>query len=409
MKKQIVFLNFRRLLRESIEAFRSAKQAGYQIILVAKNVPDVLRNEVDTIIEAVTSDITELERVKDILIGQSVAAVVCFTETAIESAAWLNNELGLKGMPLEAVSAARNKAEMRLRTAALHPIKTTLIQSPEEINLFFKEVGSKIILKPINSSGSQGIFTIQSEEDISIWKSNHQNVLAPQYDLTKKFSTLNYVGEEYLKGNEYSVEGFVLDHQVTVIGVTAKQVSLEYKLELRHIFPADLSLGEKEQIEKDTTLIINALGLNNTSFHLEGKFDKKAFRMIEVAARPAGDYIASHIIPNSIQYDFYGNLIQISLGNPPEKPGTVHSVSGIQFITTDKEGVFERLDGLEKVLDHPYVKHVFIEVPYGTDILLPPKNFRLQRLAAVVSSSSSHEILKEHFKEVKSLLIPKIV
>lgn len=409
MKKQLVFLNFRRLLRESIEAFRSAKQAGFEVCLVAKNVPDILRAEVDQVHLAETSDITDLERIKNLLQGEPIAAVVCFTETAIESAAWLNDALGLKGMPMEAVPAARNKAEMRSRTAHLYPIKSTIIQSPDEIKPFLEQVGGKIILKPINSSGSQGIFSIESEEDISTWKSNHQNVSPPQFDLTKKFSTLIYVGEEYLAGDEYSVEGFVLDHQVTVVGVTSKQVSEPYKLELQHIFPADLLSTQKAQITIDTSKIINALGLNNTSFHLEGKFDGNVFRMIEVAARPAGDYIASHLIPYAIKYDFYGNLNQVSLGNKPQEAKAIHSISGIQFITAEKEGVYEHLEGLDQVLEHPYVKHVFIEVPFGTEVLLPPKNFRLQRLAAVISSASTHKELTKHFTEVKSLLKPKIL
>ena len=407
MTGQVVFLNYRRLLRESIEAFRSARQQDYKVTLISKNLPPALANEVDNFIEANISEQSEMERISDILIGQNISAVVCFTETAIEAAAWLNAKLGLCGLPPSAVLASRNKSEMRKRTAQVGPVKSIVVNSEEDVLSFFYELGQKIILKPINSSGSQGIFTIKSEEDINIWKSNYFNVAAPKYDLTKEYKELKYVAEQFIDGVEYSIEGYVFDEKVTIVGITAKQVSEEYKLELRHVFPAKLSIAEKNEIENQTNRIIGALGLNNTSFHLEGKLDGKMFHMIEVAARPAGDYIASHLISYASNYDFYGNLINVSLGIPPIKIGPTRAISGIQFIIAEKEGIFAGIDGLEEVLMSPLVRQIMIEVPFGTQILLPPNNFRLQRLVAVISSASSHEELNEHFEHVKTILKPK--
>ncbi len=406
--KQIVFLNYRRLLRESLEAFRSAKHHGWQIVLVAQNAPDVLLDEIDFYLEADITDFEELKQVKQILLQRPVVSVVCFTETAIEAASWLSKELGLIGLPTSAVPAARNKAEMRSRTSHIYPLKTRVDIEQDEIMPFLRDVGGRIILKPINSSGSQGIFLIESEDDLHFWKVHGQTVSAPKYDLTMKYDDIVYVGEEYINGTEYSVEGFVSKGRITIVGVTAKEVSDRYKLELQHIFPADLPISAKKNIVTDSVRYIQALGLDNTSFHLEGKLDGNKFHMIEVAARPAGDYIASHLIPNAVDYDYYGNLINVSLGVKPEKPGPTRVITGIQFISAQVEGVFEGLNGLRKALSHPYVKHIFIEVPFGTIIKLPPENFRLQRLAAVISSAGSHAALKQHFEQVKSSLIPVI-
>ncbi len=408
MDKYILFINFRRLIRESICTFEATHYLGYKVLVIGDTqLPETLSAHVDRFMLCKTNNLDDLLlTINNIKSDIVITSVVCFTETAVESSAIIAHKLNLPGLPIESIKFVRNKDELRKRTFHIDKLPTRIIQKDTDIDSFIQEFGLPVIIKPINTSGSTGIYMINDEKDLETYYKSRASIANPIYDPTISQKQLTFVIEKYIEGQEVSVEGLVYDHKVTIIGITHKVTSHPFKLETCHIFPANLDTETKNMIEEKTTAYILALGLNNTSFHLEGKYKKQEFSLIEIAARPGGCHINSHLVPLATGYNLYKNLIKITLGQEPDPVLTPNKVAGEVFILANQEGLLKGYSNMDNILNHPWVSHVITETPIGTHIELPPKDFRKQRLLGVISTAPSHDQLIKHLEWISQTLTP---
>ncbi len=415
----LLYINFRRLLRESISAFKAAHRLGYAVMVIGKSLPEVLQPYVDHYEYCDPSDQKMLETCIEKMIRQFVIeGIVCATETAVEASAIIGERLGLPTLSLRTATAVRDKSILREKTKTIDQHVTLLleIENPEQLlaklHAYTQSNGFPYVIKPVNASGSTGIFVVHSQKDIDRFMSAMESIENTQYDTYSRRTQTAFIVEPYLDGQEYSVEGFVFNGEVFIVGVTYKETSEPYRLEIRHVFPALLTNEDERAIHRKVEIYLHALDINNASFHLEGKLQHKQgkvdFYLIETAARPGGDYITSHLVPLALGYDFYENLARVSLKQNPQPVRERTCVAGIHYIFAEKEGILRGYTGLDKIMEHPLVQHIFVEVPQGETIILPPKDFRKQRVIAVLSTASSHAHLQQHLDWVQETLHPEI-
>ncbi|UWU67866.1 ATP-grasp domain-containing protein [Bradyrhizobium sp. NC92] len=407
MTEFLLYINYRRLIRESIRAFEAAHRLGYRVAVLGQPLPPELACYVDEWRQCNPASLVSLESaVEEIRKCIKIAGVVCFTETAVEACAIVAAKLRLPGLPHASVSAVRDKSILRERTQSVSGLTHRLLQNDSDLEEFISVAGLPVIVKPVNASGSTGIYLIREPADLNVFHSTRKKIGNPSYDPTLRRETLTFLAERYIGGQEVSVEGYVCGGEVTVVGITHKLTSDPYCLEVRHIFPADLDGEMRSMIEAKTKDYVLALCLDNASFHLEGKYDGSQFALIEVAARPGGDYIASHLVPLALHYDFYENLARIAVGTAPQPPPAPQRVAGIHYVLAKQEGRLLGYRGLEAVLDHPWVEQAIVETSIGTHIVLPPSDFRLQRLIAVISTAPSQALLTKHLDWVSETITP---
>lgn len=55
--------------------------------------------------------------------------------------------------------------------------------------------------------------------------------------------------------------------------------------------------------------------IDHCAFHLEGRLTESGFKVIEIAARPAGGFITSHLIRLSSGHSFIEKIIDVAIGN----------------------------------------------------------------------------------------------
>ncbi|MCK1333371.1 MULTISPECIES: ATP-grasp domain-containing protein [unclassified Bradyrhizobium] len=407
MTEFLLYINYRRLIRESIRAFEAAHRLGYRVAVLGQPLPPELACYVDEWRQCNPASLVSLESaVEEIRKCIQIAGVVCFTETAVEACAIVAAKLRLPGLPHACVSAVRDKSILRERTQSVSGLTHRLLQNDSDLEEFISVAGLPVIVKPVNASGSTGIYLLREPADLNVFHSTSKKIGNPSYDPTLRRETLTFLAERYIGGQEVSVEGYVCGGEVTVVGITHKLTSDPYCLEVRHIFPADLDGEMRSMIEAKTKDYVLALCLDNASFHLEGKYDGPQFALIEVAARPGGDYIASHLVPLALHYDFYENLARIAVGTAPLPPPAPQRVAGIHYVLAKQEGRLLGYRGLEAVLDHPWVEQAIVETSIGTHIVLPPSDFRLQRLIAVISTAPSQALLTKHLDWVSETITP---
>ncbi|MER2474874.1 ATP-grasp domain-containing protein, partial [Photorhabdus laumondii] len=191
---------------------------------------------------------------------KKIQGVITFIEFYVPLAAKVAETLGLKGITYENALKARNKHLMResFRQKNVPIPKYALISNVDSAKIEAAKIGYPNIIKPINMAGSRGV--LRNDNVIELER-NFREVceIAPPFGVKK--SSL-FLIEEYLDGQEYSVESISFNGVVSIITITKKYVSDNgYFVELGHTLPANLPLQQKIEIEKVVTQALLALGI----------------------------------------------------------------------------------------------------------------------------------------------------
>lgn len=198
-----------------------------------------------------------------------------------------------------------------------------------------------VILKPRDNSGSRGVIFC-----------NNKTELESAFNEAMQYTKLDSVlVEEFIEGQEYSIEALHYDGKSEVIQFTEKTTTpFPYNVELQHDQPADLSEANREKIRKIIADIAVALGFENCPSHTELKINKRGIFIIETSPRLGGDYITSMLTPLSTGINMEDQLLNIACGNAVNtKNGRVERASAVHFFSLP-EGTITSIDPqIEKV------------------------------------------------------------
>jgi biotin carboxylase len=244
--------------------------------------------------------------------------------------AYVASKLGLVGNTFETAVNTTNKALMRniLKDAK---IKIPGYQSISNVKEFLNNLNYPLIVKPVDSSGSRGVNKINSFSD---FKSSFEAAL--QYSIVKKA-----IVEEFIEGDEVSVEGLSIDNKHSFLTITDKVTTgAPHFVELSHHQPSQLSQSIQAEILKTTKASLDALNISNGASHTELKIDKNGnVYVIEVGARMGGDFIGSHLVELSTGYDYMMAVINIALNINTVKDNEAKfcNYSGVYFLCKENE------------------------------------------------------------------------
>ncbi|MGO4779264.1 acetyl-CoA carboxylase biotin carboxylase subunit family protein, partial [Lysobacter sp. 2RAB21] len=120
--------------------------------------------------------------------------------------------------------------------------------------------------------------------------------------------------EEYMRGEEVSVEACTYRGRTTIIGITDKSLTgFPYFIEDGHMFPAKLDAGIAAQIETLVRGALDAVGHDHGISHTEVKLTADGPRIVEINPRPGGNYIAE-LIQRVTGIDLLDAQIELALG-----------------------------------------------------------------------------------------------
>lgn len=286
-------------------------------------------------------------------------AVISFTESGVEVAALICEQLSILGNPEPAVRISRDKNAMRQLMAerGMPPVRFQRCASVEQVQDFFRQVGGPVILKPINGAGSEGVSYV---EDVS--------AIEAAWERAAKGSG-GVLIEEFLAGPEYSVEALSLDGHHQCVAITEKLTTeAPYFIEAGHQMPADLSPQAKANIEGLVVDLLDALGHRLGPSHTELRLTPAGPRVIETHTRPGGDYLPV-LVERSFGIDLVGETLTYLGG----KPSTLNSAmlpsraSAIRFFLLSNV-VITGISGVDSVAALPGVEHVMCDAAVGDEI-----------------------------------------
>ncbi len=263
---------------------------------------------VDAIVTAATD--------KPLVMMARVAEKYGFPFYSVETAQWSTDKYQMKQRFLEGgVPCARGR----------------LIAMVEEAyDLYYP-----LIIKPRDNSGSRGVKLCRNKEEL---QEAMQEAL--------QYSHLdNVLVEEYIEGQEYSIEGLHYEGKSEVIQFTEKTTTeFPYNVELAHKQPANLTEEQKNDIRELVSKIAKCMHFENCPSHTELKINERGIFIIETSPRLGGDYITSTLVPLSTGINMEDQLLNIALGGKVDtQTGRVEKASGVCFFCLP-EGVVKRID-----------------------------------------------------------------
>ncbi len=220
-----------------------------------------------------------LEAARSLHRERPFTAVYAIRELDLPSASRVGEVLGIRCNPSQAVALSRDKAAMR-RALAGTGLDTVPWAAPgrlDEAREALVGIGCPAILKPARGVGSQHIVLLQEPRDLDrSWSAQDQP----------------WIIEQYLGGQEYSVEFVTLNGRHYPLGITEKRISGEpHFYETGHVFPARLPEPVGAKVLAAVDALLDRLGHRFGMSHTEIKLDGETVHILETHTRPGGDRI----------------------------------------------------------------------------------------------------------------------
>lgn len=295
-------------------------------------------------------------------------------------------------LPEEVIERCFVKDKLResLENSSLPQVKYKKVNSFQEVVAFIQTSTIKeFIIKPLAGSGSRSICRFSKakiKEDLK------------NYD----FSSPAIV-EEFIGGNEYSVEVVSVNGNHKVIAVTKKYINSETFIEVGHVIPAPLSKDQYNSVHSYIETFLNHIGLLNGLSHTEIKiFDGKIY-VIETHTRLGGDRIPL-LIENSFGVNFYkvySNFVSSRSDLPPDNLDDILEnynpnnkvCTAVYFYYPTQSGTIINISGQEKIPLLPGFKKLTIERKIG-DKLYPPLHSFDRPAYAIFEGRTADEAVK---------------
>lgn len=236
----------------------------------------------------------------------------------------VGKELGLNTISEKTAYLATNKASMRevLKEHGVPVPKFCIVKSYIEFINESKKFAFPFVVKPSDNSGSRGITLVKNK-----------NEAISAYEYAKENASDDVVLiEEYMVGEEVSVEIFVVDNTPFVIQITDKiTTGPPHFVETGHTQPSSLCEDVQKQIRITAIDSVKALGINMGAAHVEIKITKDGPKIVELGARLGGDYITTDLIPLSTGFDMVMASVNSALGEKVQINHPLNRASAIRY------------------------------------------------------------------------------
>ncbi|MFE0461456.1 ATP-grasp domain-containing protein [Kitasatospora sp. NPDC058965] len=283
--------------------------------------------------------------------GLDPVAVIPAIEYATPFAARLAERYGLPGAGLGAALLLRDKSLLRLVTAAagIPNPASARVHGPDEVREFMARHTGPVVLKPTNRQASVGVRVIRHPDEVeAAWAGclvQDEGVFVPDRPME-----LAMLAEQFVAGEEFSVELLVRDGSTLFANVTGKQLYPgPFPVERSHAVPADLPPAAAAELVAATERVVLATGFATGVLHCEWIVADGVPHLVECAGRMPGDAIPDLIevaYPVELFRDYFAVMCD---EDPPPLPRTAAGGAAVRFLAAEggAAGQVESITGIE--------------------------------------------------------------
>ena len=318
------------------------------------------------------------------------------TDMPMRGVAKVAEKLGLPGISYETAVKATDKVEM-IKAFKAHDVASPwffTVDNVDELKALESQLSYPCIMKPTDNAGSHGVVLAKCFDD-----------LLKEYEYSRESARHGKVIiEEYLKGEEVSVEVMVVNGVVHILQITDKLTTgAPHFVEMGHSQPSRHPLETQKVIKELATKACKSVGINQGPAHVEMMVTERGPVMIELGARMGGDNITTALVPMSTGIDMVKATIDVALGNQPDIEPSLHCASAIRYIAAP-EGVITSINGVEEAKQLPGVKEVIMTKAVGE--MSTPIHCSNDRIGSViVQAATAEEAVRICEKALKQITI----
>ena len=265
------------------------------------------------------SDIFAVEQIESYVEEKNIRAVISDEcDIVMPIIAELGKKFKLPALSPESAKLFTNKFLMRefCRKNGFKYPEYRLCRTIDEVKNFFRDLKRPIIIKPLDSNSSHGVFRVENENEID-----------RHFDETKSFSRTNaaVLAERFIEGTEFTADGVKTPARHYTLAISEKKhfahnVNIADELFFTH----ENEKFSYSELTELNNLFVETSGLNCGLTHAEYKFEDGEFYLIEIGARGGGNLISSIITEHMSGHDAQKYLIDYAFGNGYEKDFSIN-------------------------------------------------------------------------------------
>lgn len=306
-------------------------------------------------------------------------------ETAILAAA-IADKLKLKGNPVQAAEAARDKHAQRRRLAeAGVPIpRFALHQLAEDPQQVARSVSYPCVLKPLRLSASRGVIRADGPDGFVKAHGRLTAILAAADAAACGEPARQYLVEEFVPGYEVALEGLLVNRRLHVLALFDKPDPLDgpFFEETIYVTPSRVPAGLQSAITQCAERAAKALGLAEGPIHAELRYNERGPWLIELAARPIGGR-CSAVLRFGGREQGAGSSISLeevilrhALGMPIPSLQRERLAAGVMMIPIPGAGTLKEVRGVAEAKAVPLIEDVQITAHPGERLVPFPEGSR---------------------------------
>ena len=197
-------------------------------------------------------------------------------------------------------------------------------------DVFSNKLKFPVIVKPTDRSGSRGICKLDSTKGL---RDAVYNAISESFE--KKALV-----EEFIDGDEYSVEGISFRGNHKILAITQKYTTgAPNFIECGHMEPAPLDEQTSQHVHNVILHALDSLEIENGASHSEIKISNTGeIRIVEIGGRMGGDCIGSDLVEYSTGIDYVKAVIQVALGEEPDLSSHGCQIPvGVRYLLTPED------------------------------------------------------------------------
>ncbi|MDX7986329.1 ATP-grasp domain-containing protein [Xenorhabdus sp. 12] len=332
--------------------------------------------------------------------------ILTFSEYAVEATALIAQHLNIPWNTPDNIRVIKDKFLLRnkLKEKGINQPDIAACSTIQEAIHFLEQSGSQgpWIVKPRIGLGSEGVSIVRQKSD-----------LQAAFENLSQEDRQAFLIEEYVVGQEYSVEGVLISGEAQFFGITKKiLIDNDTFIECGHIIPAPISKNLAQKIYAEVRKAIDAVELRYGLFHVEFWVNENAITLGEIHARPGGGFI-NWMTELVTDIETYGIALDDLRGQVTPPPATwpsnayVFSKSaGINYLQP-APGIIEQMGDLESIRQHPHCVRLHCTLRAGDTVPEVTSWKDLESIGYLIvtgENSAQVEQLLRHFQKEAAII-----
>ncbi len=362
MKKILVFPG----TQWQVPLIEKIQEMGHQALVVNPD-PNALGMKVAD--QVLVSDIFDKERVVAFGRDQKIGAVMSDEcDIAMNWVAELGRIFNVPTLDEESAALFTDKFLMRefSKKHGLRYPEYKFCKTVDDAIALLNEIKRPIIIKPLDSNASHGVFKCTNEEEVR-----------KHFDESMSFSRVekSVLAERFIVGTEFTIDGVKTPHGHYTMAISEKKhfahnESIANELLFSHYNPK----FDYDKLRATNDAFVMKSNLLFGFTHAEYKYEDGEFYLIEIAARGGGNMISSCITQYMTGYDTYRYLVECATGNVHDedfslRPEYKDRAAVLKFFETPGGGGKVReIKGMDYIENEPDIKHYRLNFKIGDTI-----------------------------------------